>query len=317
MDYIFLLLGFLFLIKGADIFVSSASSIAEKFKIPPLLIGLTIVAFGTSAPEAAVSITAALNNQNNMAIANVIGSNMFNLLVVIGVIALIKPIKLTKSILAKEFPFLLLASIVLFILSLDIKLGSSTVNILSKSDGLILLSLFAIFLYYLIETALTSNINNDEVDNTSKEISVVRCVLGCIIGILGIVFGGQIVVESASNIALSLGMSETLVGLTIVSIGTSLPELVTSVVAAKKGENDMAIGNAIGSNMFNILFVLASSCAISGIAVSGEALIDACIMIIATALTYVFSLTKKSVSRVEGLALVLTYTAYMGYIIIR
>lgn len=319
MDFLILLVGFILLIKGADFFVDSASSIAKKFGVPSLLIGLTIVAFGTSAPEAAVSITAALKNQNNMAIANVVGSNMFNLLVVVGAIAIIKPIKVINSVLVKEFPFLILSSIILLILSFDTRLDLGSANALSRADGLILLAIFSIFMYYLIETALTSKDDNtDKADEDDfKNISVFKSIIGCILGAVAIVIGGQLTVNSASSIALSFGMSETLVGLTIVSVGTSLPELVTSLIAAKKGESDMAIGNVIGSNMFNILFVLASSSSISSISVSGDAIVDICIMVGAGILTYIFSLTKKSVNRVEGLFLVLTYATYLGYIIIR
>ena len=272
MNYILLLIGFLLLIKGADGFVSGASSIAKKFRIPSLLIGLTIVAFGTSAPEAAVSVTAALKGQNDMAIANVVGSNIFNFLVVIGITAMVKPIKVQKSTIIKEFPFVILASFVFWVKSVE-----------------------------------------DEIE----EISTSKSIIYSILGIIGIIIGGQLVVNSASNIALSWGMSENLVGLTIVSIGTSLPELVTSIVAARKGESDIAIGNAVGSNIFNLLFVLGLSSAIHSIAIHTEVFYDMIVMIFATILTYFFAITKKSINRGEGAVLFVIYIAYLVYIIMR
>lgn len=315
MNYILLLIGFVFLIKGADGFVSGASSIAKKFRIPSLLIGLTIVAFGTSAPEAAVSITAAVKGQNDMAIANVVGSNIFNFLVVIGITAMIKPIKVQKSTIIKEFPFVILASFVFWVISHDIKFQSSPENILSKADGYILLSLFVIFMYYLIEMAVTSKDKTSE--DEIQEISTSKSIMYSIVGIAGIILGGQLVVNSASDIAIKWGMSENLVGLTIVSIGTSLPELVTSIVAAKKGESDIAIGNAVGSNIFNLLFVLGISSAIHSIAIHTEVFYDMIVMIFATILTYLFAVTKKNINRGEGIILFLIYIIYLIYIIIR
>ena len=301
MNYILLLIGFLLLIKGADGFVSGASSIAKKFRIPSLLIGLTIVAFGTSAPEAAVSVTAALKGQNDMAIANVVGSNIFNFLVVIGITAMVKPIKVQKSTIIKEFPFVILASFVFWVISHDIKFQSAAENMLSRADGYILLSLFAIFMYYLIEMAITSK--DESVEDEIEEISTSKSIIYSILGIIGIIIGGQLVVN--------------LVGLTIVSIGTSLPELVTSIVAARKGESDIAIGNAVGSNIFNLLLVLGLSSAIHSIAIHTEVFYDMIVMIFATILTYFFAITKKSINRGEGAVLFVIYIAYLVYIIMR
>ena len=315
MNYILLLVGFVFLIKGADGFVSGASSIAKKFNIPPLIIGLTIVAFGTSAPEAAVSVTAALKGQNDMAIANVVGSNIFNFLVVIGITSMIKPIKVQKSTIIKEFPFVILASFVFSVISHDTRFQDASQNMLSKADGYILLSLFAIFMYYLIEMAFTSKDNEQQEE--IEEIPLNKSIIYSILGIIGIIIGGQLVVDSASNIALAWGMSENLVGLTIVSVGTSLPELVTSIVAARKGESDIAIGNAVGSNIFNLLFVLGLSSAIHSIAIHPEVFYDMLIMILATILTYIFAITKKCINRWEGTVLFLLYVNYLIYIIMR
>ena len=228
MNYILLVIGFILLVKGADYFVDGSSSIAKKLRIPSLIIGLTIVAFGTSAPEAAVSITASVNGQNGMAIGNVIGSNIFNLLMVIGASGIIKPLLVEKSILSKEFPFVLLTSIILVILSLDSLLFNSSINIISRMDGIILLILFAVFLYYLINSAMKNRKENLCDPETSVDIDVgnvkaieknntmIKSILISIIGIAAIIFGGNLVVNSASDIASSFGVSDQLIGLTIV-----------------------------------------------------------------------------------------------------
>ncbi|UEL48118.1 calcium/sodium antiporter [Terrisporobacter hibernicus] len=315
MTYIILLIGFLLLIKGADFFVEGSSSIAKKFNIPSLIIGLTIVAFGTSAPEAAVSITAAMRGQNEMAIANVVGSNIFNILFVVGVTAMIKPIYVQKSTNLKEFPFLLLSSIVLAILAYDVWFQGYNENILTRADGLIFIALFIIFIYYLIDMAINSN------DETSEEnykvMPLSKSILLSIGGLLGIIIGGNFVVNSASDIAMSLGMSENLVGLTIVAIGTSLPELATSIVAAKKGESDIAIGNAVGSNIFNILFVLGVSSCISNVPVQAEAFTDMFVMIVSTIIVYVLAISNRKINKVEGMIISLLYIAYFVFIIYR
>lgn len=316
MKYVILLIGFILLIKSADYFVVGASSIAKALNIPTIIIGLTIVAFGTSAPEAAVSISAAMKGQNDIAIANVVGSNIFNILCVLGISAIIAPVKVQKTTIIKEFPFALLASLVLLILSHDIKFQGYNENALTRSDGLMLFALFSIFMYYLLEMALSSKEEMDVEQGNSRD-PIAKSILLSIGGIIGIIIGGNLVVDSATNIAIDLGMSENLVGLTIVSIGTSLPELVTSVVAARKGESDIAMGNIIGSNIFNILFVLGSSSTIHTIHVQPIVFVDMIIMLIVTAITYVFAISKKQVNRFEGIILTATYIAYMIFIIIR
>lgn len=316
MNYILLLIGFILLIKGADFFVSGASSIAKSFKIPTLIIGLTIVAFGTSAPEAAVSVTAALSGQNDIAIANVVGSNIFNLLAVIGIASMINSVKVQKTTIIKEFPFAILASLVLMILSHDTRFQGYNENLLTKADGLILLALFMIFMYYLIEIAITSKEEMD-IEQGDEKMPISKSITWSILGVIGIIFGGRIVVDCATSIALSLGMSENLVGLTIVAVGTSLPELVTSVVAARKGESDIAMGNVIGSNLFNIMFVLGISSFIHPIAVHPIVFIDMLVMLIVTIIAYIFAFTKKRITKVEGLILTLTYIGYMIFVIIR
>ncbi len=315
MVYILLLIGFILLIKGADGFVSGASSIAKRYNIPSLIIGLTIVAFGTSAPEAAVSITAALSGQNDMAIANAVGSNIFNLSFVVGATALIHPIKVQKSTIIKEFPFVMLASVVLSILAHDTRFQGYSENALTRADGLMLLALFIIFMYYLIEMAFTSK--DDVIEEEIQVMPLGKSILYSILGVAGIIIGGDLVVNSASDIAITWGMSQNLVGLTIVSIGTSLPELVTSIVAARKGESDIAIGNAVGSNIFNILFILGISSFIHNIAVHPIVFVDMLVMLLISLITFIFASTKRSIKKGEGIVLITLYILYMIFIIIR
>ncbi len=314
MEYLILLAGFIFLIKGADFFVEGASSIAKFFKIPPILIGLTIVAFGTSAPEAAVSVNAALKGANEIALGNVVGSNLFNLLLVIGVASIINPLQVQKGTILKEFPFALLTSLVLFILCADKSLQGGSANILSRADGLILLSLFLVFLYYLVEMALLSK---EDYKEEGVIMPLGKSIIFSIVGIGGIILGGDWVVKASSSIALQLGMSENLVGLTIVAVGTSLPELVTSIVAALKKESDIAMGNVIGSNLFNVMFILGISAIIRPIPINPVIFFDMICLFGATLVAYLFSITKRVVVRGEGIFLSMSYITYMVYIIIR
>lgn len=316
MDYILILVGFILLIKGADYFVDGASSIAKRFGIPTLIIGLTIVAFGTSAPEAAVSVTSAIQGQNEIVIGNVVGSNVFNLLLVVGIAAFICPLNVKKSIIAKEFPFVLLSSFVLLILAYDVKFQGAGANVLTRADGIMLLVLFGIFMYYLVELALTSRSTVSE-DEDIKPMPLGKSILISVGGVIGIVIGGKLVVDAATNIALAWGMSQSLVGLTIVAVGTSLPELVTSIVASKKGESDIALGNVIGSNLFNIFFILGLSAFIHPITVNPEVFVDMTFMLIVSILAYIFAITKKKINKVEGSILAITYVAYMFLIIMR
>ena len=322
MIYVWLILGFILLIKGADYFVEGASDIAIKARIPNLIIGLTIVAFGTSAPEAAVSITSALKGQNDIAIGNVVGSNIFNLLVVVGIAAVITPLQVQKSIITKEFPFALLSAFILLILANDVIFQSTTLNTISRGDGLILLVLFGIYMYYLIGLALNHRNGTSEASITNneeakKEIRIGKSILIAIGGLVGIIIGGQLVVDAASQIALAWGMSEKLVGLTIVAVGTSLPELVTSIIAARKGKSDIALGNVIGSNIFNVFFILGISSVIFPIAVNGAVFMDMIVLLVVSIITYIFAITKIKISKIEGSLLVLTYLCYMVFIIIR
>lgn len=315
---VLLLVGFVLLVKGADFFVEGSSGIAKFMKIPSIVIGLTIVAFGTSAPEAAVSIIAGINGSNEIAVGNVLGSNMFNLLIVLGVSAIIKPVRIDGQIIKKEFPFMALSSVVLILMSFDIVFGNGTVNMISRSEALILIMLMGIFLYSIVTTALRSRKENAaNAEEEKPKHSMPKNILFTVGGLAGIIFGGQLVVDSAEKIALALGMSETLIGLTIVAVGTSLPELVTSIVAARKGESDIAIGNVVGSNIFNILFVLAASAAISPMSVNDQGLIDMLILMAISVIAYIFCVTNKKVNRPEGITLTAAYAAYLAYAIIR
>lgn len=318
LSVVLLLAGFVLLVKGADVFVDGSSSIAKFLKIPTIVIGLTIVAFGTSAPEAAVSIIAGIKGSNDIAVGNVIGSNMFNLLVVLGISAAIKSVAIDSQIIKRDYPFMLLATLVLTLFSFTAFFGGETGNSISRIEAFVLLALMAVFLYLVISAALrTRKENSDALEEDKPKYGIVKSIIFTVGGLAGIIIGGQLVVDSASDIALRLGMSETLVGLTIVAIGTSLPELVTSIVAAKKGESDIAIGNVVGSNVFNILFVLAASAAITPMNINGQSLFDLVILSVATVIAYVFCVTQKKVNRPEGVILVLMYAGYMTYAIVR
>ena len=303
--YFLLVLGFLFLIKGADLFVDGSSSIAKHMKIPSVIVGLTIVAMGTSAPEASVSITAAIAGNSDISLGNIVGSNIFNFLVVIGVSAIIFPVVSHKDIINRDLWWNLGITGVLLILMLDNKIG--------RIDGAILLIGMATYLFFVIRNAL----KNRTTEDTEKLLSVPKSIIFMIIGLAAIICGGNFVVENASIIAASLGLSETLIGLTIVAIGTSLPELVTSVTAAKKQEAGIALGNAVGSNIFNILFILGASSVLTPINVASELFIDTIILIAVSIIIFIFARTKKITSRPEGIVCVLLYVAYTAYIIIR
>ncbi len=315
MSYFILVIGFVLLIKGADLFVDGASSIAKSLKIPSLIIGLTIVAFGTSAPEAAVSITGAFAGANDITVGNVIGSNLFNLLVVVGVASFISPLNVKRSIIAKEFPFAIMGAFVLIVLGYDSRYHNYPDNVLTRADGIMLLVLLAIFMYYLIELALTSRKNGVEEEEEIKVYSMPKSIGLCLIGVIGIVLGGDWVVDAASDIALKFGMSQSMVGLTIVAVGTSLPELVTSIVAARKGESDIALGNVIGSNIFNIFFVLGISSFIHEITINTAVFFDMFIMLAASFITYGFAASKRKINKPEGAFLVLLYVVYMAFVI--
>lgn len=324
---LYLVVGFVFLIKGADMFVDGSSNIAKLLKVPSIIIGLTVVALGTSLPEASVSISSALAGQNALAISNVVGSNIFNTLVVLGASALIKPVKVQIDSVKKEIPFSILCTIAL-LCSLVLGVGTAisaeggeemTTYTLGRIGGAVLLAFFAFYMYWQINSALKARKAGEieEEEDDGKKISPVKSIIFIIIGVAAIILGGNLVVNGASTIAEKLGMSQTLIGMTIVAVGTSLPELVTSMVAAKKGESDLALGNAIGSNIFNIVFILGSSALISPMTVDILAVIDTIAVIAISALVLAFSATGKKISRTEGGIMVASYIAYLVYMCVR
>ncbi|TYS60882.1 calcium/sodium antiporter [Sutcliffiella horikoshii] len=316
MTYLLLVVGFALLIKGADWFVDGASSIAKILRISPLLIGLTIVAFGTSSPEATVSILAALDNSAEVALGNVVGSNIFNITLVVGITALLNPLKVESATIRKEIPFTLLGSAVLLVLISDIALQGFSENLLTRSDGLIFLLIFAVFMYYIFEVARN---NRDKIpaEETSEKATWGKNIFWTLIGLASIIFGGELVVRNSTEIAVSLGMSETLVGLTIVAIGTSLPELVTSIMAAIKKQSEIALGNIVGSNIFNILFVLGTSSLITPLPVNSKIFVDIGLLVLLTVILLVFSRTNFRIGKIEGTFLAVAYVLYLVFIIIR
>lgn len=305
MMYILLVVGFILLIKGADFFVDGASSVAKLLKVPSVIIGLTIVAMGTSAPEAAVSISAGIAGSSDIALSNVIGSNIFNLLVVVGVAAIICPMTTEKVIMRRDIWWSLGAAAVTLVMMIDMKI--------SRIEGMLLLCGMVAYIAVLIVDARKNRDTGDEVKAMSPLKSAL-CILG---GLAAIIVGGDLVVDSACDIAAAFGMSEALIGLTIVAAGTSLPELVTSVVAARKGDSGLALGNVVGSNIFNILFILGAASALTTINVAPELFIDTAILIAVTLLMYFLCRSKEKTSRGEGVLCVLVYAAYMAYIILR
>lgn len=319
---VFLVIGFVLLIKGADFFVEGSSSVAKRLHVPSIIIGLTIVAMGTSLPETAVSVSASLIGNNELAVSNVVGSNIFNLMVVIGVCAMIATVDVAKETIKRDIPFSLICAGLLLLLGIA-GFGDKAGMTLGHLDGVIFIGFFAGYIFYMIKIALKASKEGKKVeieggsDEDIKLISVPLSIVFIIGGAAAIAFGGDITVDAASRIASDLGMSQTLIGLTIVSIGTSLPELVTSIVAARKKEVDMALGNAIGSNVFNILMVLGIASTISPISIITENIIDLCVLIAFTICVWIFAGTKKKIGKIEGFAMVAFYAAYAVYIIIR
>ncbi len=323
-NVIILIIGFILLIKGADIFVDGSSKIAKKIGIPSVIVGLTIVSLGTSAPELAVSSISAIQGNNGIAIGNVLGSNIFNTLVVLGGTAIAMPLIIKKRIVNRDFFVNILVAIILYVIAFGISFNGKD-GLISRIDGLILLSLCIIYTIVLIKSAIKDKDSKEKSVESKLAIDNIKIgtnIIKIIIGIIGIVLGGKLVVDSATNIAYSIGMSEKLVGLTIVAVGTSLPELVTSIVAALKGETEIAIGNVLGSNIFNILLILGLSSTINPIVVTGNLYIDLLFLIVVTIIIGIIIFFNKSkeikkLSRLEGTILILLYVVYLSYIIMR
>ncbi len=319
---VLLVMGFVLLIKGADFFVEGSSSVAKRFNVPSIIIGLTIVAMGTSLPETSVSVTASISGNNTLAVSNVVGSNIFNLMVVIGVCAIMTPVMVARETITTDIPFSAFCAVILAVLGIWGFMDDSSM-ILGRFDGIVFLILFAVYIVVLIRRTLKARKEGKEVeveggsDEDIHIISIPKSIIFIIGGGAAIAFGGDLTVQTASRIAIDFGMSQTLVGLTIVALGTSLPELVTSIVAARKNEVGMALGNAIGSNVFNILMVLGIASAISPIAFMTENIIDIVVLLVFSLIVWLFAATKQQLSKLEGAIMIALYVGYSVYIFMR
>lgn len=321
-NVLILVVGFLALIKGADLFVDGSAALAKIFRVPGLIIGLTIVALGTSAPELAVSTSAAIQGSNEIALSNVVGSNIFNILCVLGLCAVIYPVPVDRKILKRDFPISIISTIFVLIATSAASIFTGRFNMSSMEEdvgsvnrvsGTILFVLFVAYICYLIYDSK----KHPEKENATKNQPVWKCLMLIVTGLVLIVGGGQAVVYSAKNIARFMGMTETLIGLTIVAVGTSLPELVTSVVAAKKGETGLAVGNVIGSNIFNLMFILGLSALIHPVTVNLASVYDMAILTVVSVLIFIFSLTNRTIKRTEGIIMLVIYIIDVTFAIIR
>lgn len=313
-NILLLIFGFILLIKGADMFVDGASSTAQNFKISKTLIGLTIVAFGTSAPEFAVSMNALATHSTDMVFGNVVGSNIMNILLILGVAATIHPISIKNNTVKKELPLTLLISTLLVVLFMDTNLGNGNANQITREDAIVILLFFSIFLYYLITLAIQKK--QEDVKEEPK-FKLGKSLLFVLIGLVGVIIGSDLVVDNASKIALKIGASERLIALTIIAFGTSLPELVTTIISSRKGEQDLLVGNIIGSNIFNICVVLGIPVAIFGtITPSSFQAIDLITLLISASLLFMFSRSNKKLHRWEGILLLAGFAIYYALVFI-
>lgn len=314
LNLLLLLAGFAALIFGATKLVEAASSIAVKLGIPNIVIGLTIVAFGTSAPELVVNLMAAASGSTEVVIGNVLGSNIFNILGILGIAAIIYPLTVKSSTTWLEIPLSLLAALCVLIVSADIFLDDAPINLVSRSEGIVLLLFFAIFLVYNL---MLSKSSGTEEAMETKDYSTGKAVLFIILGLAGLIIGGKFIVDNAVVIAQSIGLSERIIGLTVISIGTSLPELATSIVAVRKKNSDIAIGNVVGSNIFNIFFILGVSTTVTPVPLNEGSILDILVNIGASLLLFIFIFTGKGrkVERWEGVLLLALYIIYVTYLI--
>ena len=305
MEYVLLILGLALLIKGADFFVDGASSIAAKLRVPPLIIGLTVVSFGTSAPEAAIGISASVSGGSAISLGNIIGSNLFNLLAVVGITSLVIPLTAESDVIKRDMPVNIFATGALAITVID--------GVIKRYEAALFLAALAVYLFFVIRKALRNPIKT----SGRRQLSWLLSSLYVIGGLFAVVVGGDVVVDNAKLIASDLGMSETLIGLTVVALGTSLPELVTSLVAARKGEAGIAVGNAVGSCLFNVLFILGITGAITPLRVDTDLLADVTFLAIVTLTVYLFAARGKRIGRIEGAICVILYAIYTAFIIMR
>lgn len=318
MNILFLIGGLILILLGANGLTDGAASIAKRLKIPAIVIGLTIVAFGTSAPELTVSVSSAMKGSADIAIGNVVGSNIFNTLMIVGCTALFAPIVITRNTLKKEIPLCILSSVVLLICANDLFLDKASENILNRADGLLMLCFFVIFMGYTF--AIASHGKDKAAEHNEDEVMQMpwwRSIVYILGGLAGLIFGGQLFVDGATGIARNLGVSESVIGLTLVAGGTSLPELATSIVAALKKNPEIAIGNVVGSNLFNIFFVLGCSASITPLHMSGITNFDLWILIGSGILLWLFGLffAKRTITRIEGSIMILCYIAYTTVLI--
>ena len=327
LNILFLVIGMVFLIKGADFFVSGASAFAKRLKVPSMFIGLTIVSLGTSLPELSVSVVSAISGSVDMSVGNIVGSNLMNMLFILGFVAIAAPVPMSRTSKKIDFPFLIAITGVLFLFSLDTFLDGAASNVLSRTESILLLILLVLYLYILIFNANRKRkrqikqemyIGNTQSDEPKeKELKIWQIIVYFVLGLAAVVFGGECVSTTASFLAIKMGMSEALVGLTIVAFGTSLPELVTSVVASKKGENDLALGNVIGSNIINISLILGLVGLIGQAPVSSVILTDMIFLFVTTIIFTCCCVTKDSISKKEGIFFMAMYIAYLAFAIVR
>jgi len=326
LEILLIIPGVFLLMKGADYFVDSASALSKKLKVTPIVIGLTVVAFGTSAPELSVNLMAAFNNNTDIAFGNIVGSNIANILLILGVSATLSKLSVHSNTVWKEIPFSLLAALLVLIFSVQSLLDSRNLNLnfsqnniigeITLTHGIVLLFIFVIFLYYTFGIAKNSN---EDINGEIESMSYIKSISIILLSLATIVLGGKLTVDSAVTMAKLFGISESLIGLTIVAVGTSLPELITSIVAAKKGQADLAIGNVIGSNIFNVFFILGITSIVKNIPVSTYGLIDIFVLVGVTVYTFLslFIFEKHKLGKFEGLSLILIYIIYTIYLINR
>lgn len=312
MSYLLLLVGIVLVLWGADKLTDGATALARRFQVSDMVIGLTVVAFGTSLPEFVTSFTAVLHHYEAISMGNIVGSNIFNTLLIVGASALTYPIWVSRSSLSKDIPFALLASLALFVLCKDTVFGGADTQVITMGDGLMLLFFFAIFMYYTFSIARPSDGGEEQPVADKKEQPLWKILLYVVLGLAGLIFGGNFFVESSSDLARTWGVSEHIIGLTIVAGGTSLPELATSIVAARKGNSAIAIGNVIGSNIFNIFFVIGVCALVSPISATSITDLDLLLLIGSILLLWIFAFTNRRISRMEGASLILVYLFYLA-----
>jgi cation:H+ antiporter len=319
MNILFLIIGLALIVGGAHYLTEGASGVAKKFRVSEFVIGLTIVGFGTSAPELVVSVLSAINGQSDMAIGNVVGSNIFNTLLILGITAIIRSIDFTKHNLSRDLPFAMLATVVLIIMGSDVMLGAGSVNVITRGEGLTLLAFFAIFMVYSFITGRAEGTELEKLEDNPKLTNVWLMVVMIGGGLAGLIFGGNLFLDSATAIARSLGVSESVIAITLVAGGTSLPELATSVVAMVKGKGDLALGNIIGSNIFNIFLILGVSSVIQPLTMGNILPGDLLVLLISNVLLFVFAVTfrKRAMDKPEGIISLVCYGAYLWWLFVR